>query len=213
MTALTDFLPLVLPEVDGCPSPVAVNAVRNACRAFCQTSRYWQEDLTAFASVAGQELYPLTPPTNTNICAVIQNDVTFDGGVVYESGDTVPKRCIAVTSSSPSRYYIVNHGGSLNLRPYPIVNQSLADAFVVTVALKPSNTAAEVDDRVYIDHLETIAAGALERLFNMEGQKWTNKKAAMGKGFDFTRGVSEARIAVSKGYSNQSLTTQHKPLA
>lgn len=206
-----DFLPGVMPMVAGCPNGIAIHAVRNACRDFCEFTRYWQDSLASIDAVANQQIYTLIAPSGTNISAV--TGVVFDGNDLREAGGAAS----AVQKDSKSRdathYFIEIIGGSVMLRPYPTVDRDLAGAFVVSVALKPAMTATGVGDRVYVDYQETIVAGALERLLKMRGHPWFNAALSVDMGHDFRRGRDEAMVFVSKGFSNQSLRVKPRPFA
>jgi hypothetical protein len=212
--AFTSFLSEVMPTVNGCPSLVAINAIRNSAREFCRKSRYWQHDLTPFASVANQETYTLTPPEDTEIVGIMKNPetdkeaVSFDGVTIEAANGWVPAEYETSTDENPSWFYVSISDGDYVIRPYPIVTQDLADAFEVKVVLMPSTTATDCDDRIYTDHLETIAAGALFRLLLIPNKPWTNPGLAQMKGAEFRRGCGSARITVSKNFTNASLSVR-----
>jgi hypothetical protein len=212
--AFTSFLSEVMPIVNGCPSPMAINAVRDATLEFCRKTRYWQHDLTPFASVADQETYTLTPPTNTIIVGIIKNipenlpAVSFNGVTIAEAHGYLPAEHESDSASTPEGYYLSIIGNEYTIRPYPIVNEDVADAFEVKVALAPSRTATGCDDRIYTDHVETIAAGALSRLLLIPQKPWTNPGLAQMKGAEFRRGCGSARITVSKNFTNASLSVR-----
>ncbi|MCK4826181.1 hypothetical protein KA005_61125, partial [bacterium] len=54
-----DYLQEVLIEINGCPSKVATNAIRNAVIEFCQKARVWRETLDPINVKANTAVYDL----------------------------------------------------------------------------------------------------------------------------------------------------------
>jgi hypothetical protein len=82
---LTAWYDDVVPQVPGCPLPVALQKIRQAAITFCEMSRAWRYlGLTAIDAVANQMTYVLGPgaaagtvPADTKVVHVFQ--VNYDG--------------------------------------------------------------------------------------------------------------------------------------
>ncbi len=205
MTPLANFLPGVLPE--GCPHLVAVSAVRDACIELCERSLYLQVDLDAFATVANQAVYTLVAPAGASILSI--EGVAFDGEEIAPIGGKPTAEEKAETADAPDGYFVAQHAV---LRPYPTINQVVANGLVVTVAVAPAATATEVDDDLYLHFRKAISAGAESQILLMS-EKWANPVLGMAKKDIFDTGVRKAQAKVAKGFSNKSLrTVTHFPV-
>ena len=202
------FLPEVLMEVDAVPTPVAINAIRNACFDFCRDSHYWQEVQDAEVYEANTATYELTAPSGAQIVGV-RNCVLDEKKTVY------PWALDDIVAAQPAwrtRTGIID--GFVTLEPHAvtfIAVPEVAGSFVPTVALAPSRTATTVDARIYNLHLETIKYGALWKLKSQAGKPWSDHGGAKENESLFLMGVNSATIERQRTNSNAVVQVTPRP--
>lgn len=77
------------------------------------------------------------------------------------------------------------------------------DNLFIRLAVKPKRDVTAVDEVLFDDHIETIAAGAKYRILAMPGKAWTNTGAANTYYREYRRGLTKARVNFDKGYTRQ----------
>lgn len=192
-----------MPEVDGCPTILAENAIRQAAIEFCRDSRSQQTTITQ-AVTAGTAAYTLTPPVDT----VIQHTLE----VWHDGTRLTPKTLLELDSRLPrdwrniqapvANWYSVPSAGSVQLVYTPSANGSLS----ALVTLKPSQASTTIDDRVAEDHREAIAAGAKYRLLSMSGKPWANPALSLKYKTEFSKAISHAHVRAYRNNTGGILT-------
>lgn len=157
-----EFLPEVLPNVAGCADVVAINAIRNSAIELLERSLAAREVQDVITVVAADLPLDVEAPSSSRLVQVLS--VTANG---------LPVPADDQQNSSSMRYYQPTPT-QLSLTPLP----TQAIELVVTVAYAPTRKATGVEDWVYQRHLETVADGALARLYVLPGQPWSNPELA-----------------------------------
>lgn len=189
--AWEDYLPDVFLEAPGCPTAIAVNAIRSAAISLCQERNVWQEDIARIALVGGVAGAVIAVPADSEIATIL--DVLF-----YPVGQTT-----GVKVSGPHDERTLNtlrpewkdeaSTGTINtvdacayvtplvlrIIPKPVVSQP--DAVAVTAALRPTRASTSGPDFLYTDYLETVTTGALAKLLAMGNKPWTDLTIAIDK--------------------------------
>jgi hypothetical protein len=166
-TALSAFTPYVAPDVPGCPEPMIDDAVRTAAIEFCEKTRALRERV-AFNTVADQD-YVVLAPTGGDVARLYKlmyGDRKLDPTTradFDEDGDT----------GEPREYYIEPPN---TLRLYPVPDAIYA--MVAHVAVTPDRDATTLDDTLYNNWRDEIAAGAKARLMLMKNQPWYDPDGA-----------------------------------
>jgi hypothetical protein len=219
MATIDDFMPEVSPEVNGCPEPSIIIAIRNSLIEFCEKSLYWAVNLDQINVVAGKHTYDLVSPESDSFIAgilVASHEVVplvpttedlldlewpsyinkYKNVLRYGLGD--PWR--ATTSEKPALFFSPTHR---EIRLVGIPTADLAGGLTIKAGLKPSRDSEEVGDIVYEDYSEQIAWGALYRLMMQPNKKWSNKKSAIDYKALFDQSVSEAKGRRLAGFHRQ----------
>lgn len=162
-TALSAFTPYIAPDVPGCPEPMIDDAVRRAAIEFCERSRALRERI-AFNTVASQDYVTIAPTGGdvAHLYKLMYGDETLKPTTredFDEDGDT----------GQPLEYYIEPPN---TLRLYPVPDAIYA--MVAHVAVKPDRDATMLDDVLYNNWRDEIAAGAKGMLMKMGNQPWSN---------------------------------------
>lgn len=202
MSSLDEFLPLIRGRLPGAPDIILKDAVRDACIEFCRRAQV----LTATADLT-----------------VTANDATptlsFDDGDVWSVQDLrrgtsalLPSnqrefqvRGWDATTGAPQAYYL-DGSGLLVLGPIPDAEETLS----ITVTLCPFADATEVDDALYRDHRETIAAGARAYVRRNFGD-WVNPQLEAEDRKLFEYAIHNQNIRRARGAANTALRVRATP--
>lgn len=201
------FFPEVLPYAPDVAEPVALNAIRNAVIQFCDSTLIWQEDFT-FSTTAGTQAYPVPEPLDANRAQVMR--LWCDAKVMTPVGkDTLTSRYgrdWRVQQGRPTMFNETN--GTLLLVYVPDDTYEISGQ----VAYKPTRDSAEVGfDPVYDVYLETIAAGALARLYSTMGAPYYNPQRAAEYERRFMSGIADGKIRNNSGFGRGQNRVQMRP--
>jgi hypothetical protein len=177
-TSLTSFLPYVLPHVVGCTNMLAEQAVLSSCIEFCGQSLLIQE-LAVQTVTAGVQDYTIDIPAYSVIARVL--------GVIHEDTWLTPNSIenvrsgVAMRGDVGSSYatdatpivYFQKTPTSDDISLYPIPVTTIVNGLAIRTAFTPSRSATTVDDTLYNNWLEPIAAGAIARLMLLPGQPFS----------------------------------------
>jgi hypothetical protein len=162
-----------------------VNAVRNACIDFCETTLLWTEWLDRMNVVASQSEYTLSLPA-----AITHGKIHDVEAVFYKQDGQADDQFTPLdatseqekdaeesgawrfqTSPTPSEYY-VNEGKPEVLNLYKIPTAASTSGLLVQVSVKPLITATSIEDFLFYRHRSTIALGALGELLDQKAAPW-----------------------------------------
>lgn len=215
--AYEEFLPEVLIEVDGCPSKVAENAIRNAVIELCQKARIWREQLDEVNIFANVGTYDLDLPNDTQLVTLLS--AKYDGGNISAISEDE-------LETVTSKYRVTNWRSDIG-QPVCVFASNQSEVtliripevaptdggLVIWAAIAPSRDSYECPETIYNEYLELIAHGAKSRLMGMSTRPWANPQLAVAEERKFNRGVVAARIKESKSHGKMSNTVSPRPLA
>lgn len=190
MALLDDFIPLIRGRLPGCPDLILKDAARSACIEFCQRTRLLTEQ-ASFATVSGQAQYPLFLATGLpwELC-----EVKIDEGVLSPaSRHEAVNGGYADVMGTPRLYYL-DGSGMLVLAPTP----DAALTVTVRATVRPEDDAEEVDDALWQDYREAIAAGARAFVRRHYGD-WINPAAEMDDRGLFELAMDRANLRRARG--------------
>jgi hypothetical protein len=186
------FLPWVTPYALNCPDPLAINAVRDACIEFCDTTGWITYETDPQSILEDVSDYSFDLPEDTTLARILELYVD-DVEMTPKSTDDL--RAMYGTNwrtqTGSPHYYTQLNTDEVVLVPQPTA--TVVDDLKMTVVLKPTRTSTTVDDSVFEWWAETIAAGALMRLLSTAGQPWSNPTDAAARERTFRLGMSEAK--------------------
>lgn len=217
MIALSAFLPWVLPFAAHCAEPVAKRAILDAAIDFCEQTAVIQLTLDPISTVQERVEYELALPNNQEL--VVLKRAWFKGtelvpvptaavGKPEAWRTTVPG--VDPQAGDPQAFY---QAARNVVGLYPRPQSSEANVLTVRAATKPSRSATQVEDELFHDWAETIAAGALARLLATPGQSYTDMNRALGFRMDFQLGANKAKYRANYGRTNGELTVTMRPFA
>lgn len=187
-----EFLPKVMPFVMGCPEPVAVRAMREAARDFCERTLLWRDEDTLLAAAQAEELI-LACAQEADIVRIERVD--FQGQPLEPTSwrelDMLEPAWRYGASGVP-RYFTQVAPDTLRLVPHA------AGTVRCWVVLKPS-TRAQGLPAVLAKYDQALAAGTLARLLMMEGKPWFSPSQAAVRSSEYEAGVADAKRLSTSG--------------
>jgi hypothetical protein len=216
MKALDLFLPFVLPYAMGCPEVSAQRALVDSAIEFCEKSLLVRATLTPVSLVAGT--YTYTPAVPTHEAMVMPVGVWFKGAELAPVAADAIRNPQAFASSIPDvtaetgdpREFFALTAGQLGL--YPIPDTTESGVLLVRAALRPTRAATELEDVLFNDWVEAIAAGAMSRLMRSHGQPFTDPVEGARRAMEFYQAINRARIEGSRGRVRADLAVRMRPL-
>jgi hypothetical protein len=169
MATFDQFLPDINLSTPGCPVFERQRRIHDAVQAFCRESFAWRvREVALFTTVATQETYALTLPTDSELVAVHSawaNGQEVDIEEPGQGDDSAP--------GVPFYQWTVGMESSTSLRVIPAPSDG-AIAVTGTISLCPTDTAATCADWLYTRWRMPIAAHALAALCLQPGKPWSN---------------------------------------
>lgn len=201
MTPWNNFYDFALPDLPGCP-PGALNmALREAAIVFCEHSLGWKQTHSPVAVVAGTSEYLFAPPLESVVHAVIH--AGFNGRAVEPYASQSDRQIEQWRKRTGTPEYIAGDATSLTLIPEPDSDGILTMA----VVLKPSPTAAGIDDSMFNEYRAAIIHGALARLMLSPKKPYTNAQLAAYHRHQFTIETAAAGTRAARKFSRAPLKT------
>jgi len=201
-TPIDSFIDYVMPDVNQCPVPSIEKAVRQTLIEFCQKTWILQEAFNWRI-------------TETDVSEEFEGAFALDFNGIYYSLQYEPVRVLFLavdgtpidlvdrrdieeingweddTSSTPTDWYVIN-SHVIHIYPKPTDEFDL----YCRVAFKPKRDATIFWDELYNEWIDTIAAGAKFRLFQIPNKPWTNPELVMVNKALFDKGLSAGKIRV-----------------
>lgn len=213
MTSYESFFPYILPEVPGAPEPVILLAIRSAAIEFCERSLILTRDHDPVTLVEGIIDYDLEPPVKDTLIIKIQR-AWVNGNKIdplapdFIAAASVYNRLYEDYEAKPStpQYYLQKEERSVTVWPVP--DKNYRNGLTMRVALKPTRSSESVEDVIFEDYAEVIAAGALSRLMASTGKPYTNVQMAAVNKMMFDRGVNVAKLRANAGHVRSNLSVK-----
>ncbi|MCY1167377.1 hypothetical protein D9M73_73380 [compost metagenome] len=201
MKTWDQFYDYLLPDVPDCPLNMAKFALRVAAQQFCEKTLAWQETLDATAIAADTLNYDF--------------NITSTQEVVQIRTATLDDRDLKVLSERdlPSNWRTNGsaRGGvfTLDRQTFYVVPQASAGELVVlTVAVKPSNTATGVSNDLFANYVDEIATGAKARLQKTPKKPYTDLVSGGANQTTFDLRCSEIAWQVAKSHGQTARRTR-----
>jgi hypothetical protein len=206
---LDGFLPFVLPEVIGCPDPIARSAVVLAAAEFCRKTMAWNEVQDPVKLLEGESNYELDVPSESYANSVLE---IFIGsrqlkGVTIDALQYELPGWYTAQAAEPDYYNSVVERGVVTVYPQP-TNVTTLFGMVMRVAYVPNTNSTTLPDFLGQRHTDTIAAGAKARLMTMPNQSYSNAGLAGYYQKIFDDAVIDTRINEAMGRVNGRLTVK-----
>jgi hypothetical protein len=91
---------------------------------------------------------------------------------------------------------------------WPVPDKVYRNGLTMRVALKPTRSSESVEDVIFEEYAEVIAAGALTRLMSSAGKPYNNIQMAAVYKMAFERGINNAKLRMNAGHTRANLTAK-----
>jgi hypothetical protein len=206
MVPYSEFLPYVLPYVNGCSVPLAEQILRDVCIDFCTQSLCVQVDHDPISVRENVTTYDFSPPPHTQVHQVMR--AWFGPQELFAmNGDSLANAAIqhntrypdaSVNPGAPRMFrHNIDHTFTLDTPP----DAAGSRAITMTVALKPTRSSSRVDSLLFNDYAFEIGQGAVARLLLMAGHGFANPSLAASSNLQYLAARSMARVRSNKALS------------
>lgn len=201
-----DFYNEVMPDVPGCPTPLADNAIKNAAIEFCERSMAWRINSAPIDLTAAVPIYTLNNPAGSIVVDIM--DALVSGlQIKAKSHDQLNALYQDWRNETgDAAYYHRPTPSTIRIVPTPTV--TTVGALVLSMALKPSRAATGIDSELFEQYMEVIAAGAKYRLMIMQKKPWSDPSRAGVQQVTFNNGIAAASLDTAMGRSRAPIRTR-----
>ena len=205
MVPLSAFFPRLLPNVLGCPEPLAQQALLDSAIEFCGRSLAVTTTLDAVTLREGIASFEVETPTNTTIAQVL--NLWFDGREIDASSYS-DATASSVSNGEPRFFYGEDIDEVFNITLMPAPNRTVRSGVIVRAALKPTRTAATVHDVLFERYAPAIVDGAMAILMAIPDQQYTNEQKALAAGSSARFKANAARTDALHGRVQSSMSVK-----
>ncbi len=210
-TSFTSLIYSLRAELPQCLDNTILEAIVDSAREFFRKSRVWMytSDEITFSPTLAE--YDIEPPSGSDIIELVH--LKQDGfNITAKSMDwlnaNVPN-WMTITSSR-GQYYTMVGRRTFRVTPVP---SSISTNIDLRMSLTLPKGATSLDEDVYDEFEETIAAGALYRLMGQTNVPWSNPRQSKYNEDIFYRDISEARIRALKDNTPAASSVKMRPIA
>jgi hypothetical protein len=194
---LDDFLRYVLPDVSGCPSVTARQAVLEAAIDFLTFSGAWSEIQDPVAIMANIAEYDLEAPSGAR-CIDVKEVFTRAGALT-----PLTLRQLAVlmpnwqTAEANAPAYYTRAFDFTSIRVYPMPTDPNGETLSMHAVYTLKDDATTIPDEIVQRYRKVIAAGAKATLMGMSKVAWADPVNAARHQSEFDSGKVVARITAN----------------
>ena len=201
MAKHSDFYPLILPAVPGCPYMTVDLAINRAAIDLCDQGRVWEESLDAMTLIGGIDAYELDLPASAVLVCV--RNVRLDGRPLQLVTSWTDFEGRTAQPAKPTHYAV--RGNEIVVYPKPDP-ESAGGRITLVTTLKPGFNTKTLPDVLLATHMNTVAEGAKAFLKEMTGTAWFDPSGFALATQRFREGISRARINIEHGFAAGSMT-------
>lgn len=195
---ISEFLPEVYLEAQGCPESVAINALRNTLRELCEQSKIWQEDLDSISPISGYQTYDIDVPVDSELSVLFQPLYNGQEMKLYSPAEMDRKVSTWRTDTGAGVTYVIQDWNKLHVYPIPTADDD--NAIYLRAALKPTLVGTTCSN-ILSNFSEGISAGAIARLKAIPNKPWTDREGIPYYASLFAASIRKAQVMALKGFS------------
>lgn len=197
---IEDFFGLIRGRVPNCLNVLMRDAVVAAADEFCRRTQLLVDE-TSVSVVAGNRFVDLSPPDGEVF--IVHGVRRAEWSLTPMSRHVFEQQRLDVRPGTPVAYYIEGNR-RLVLGPIPEANETLIVRYVVRV----DPEATEVNDRLFIDWRQGIAAGARAYIRRTHGAPWDDPAEESADRDFFEQEINRANLDRAQGGTRKALRTR-----
>jgi hypothetical protein len=208
MLNLDVFLPRLLPSVNGCPEPLARQALIDSAIEFCEETGIVRVTTDPTPLQPGVATYSVDLPASQ---ATVQIQRAWYGPreltAAPDSQITAVKAYVTDPNAAFEQiplYFHESAPGEVAL--YPTPGLGATNSLVLRVSTKPTRSATSVEDILYEDWAEAIVSGALRRVHAVPDTPFYSVNESARHGSLFQLGINRARSESIRGRVRTSVS-------
>lgn len=197
MASFDSLVKEIIPYVPGCPDSVIESNLRAATIEFCGKTKAYVKDLDSISTVSGTYEYEFDQPVGTSVHSILW--MIHDG----DDLDPISPRSLELNfpdwrdRSGIPRVYLQKNADTFWITPVP--NASTTNGLFLSVALKPTRTASNIDTNFSNDYRDGLLFGALYRLLRIPAKDWSDPAASADYLALFSEQVRAAELRARSG--------------
>jgi len=206
MATIQDFMPYVLPSVQGCTDLLAEQHIRDVCIDFCIGSSIVQITLDPIDVLAGQAEYDIDTPNGSDTSLILAASYGGMPLTVEKTGDNVflgsavPVGTPTTLMQAPANIFTLNRTPQFDA----------PGAIQMLVATKPTRSAASVAD-VLMEYAYEIGQGVVGRLLMIPGQEFSAPQFAGIYTGIYSTAKHAARIRAERSFGSAGTRVRARP--
>lgn len=217
MQSLESFMSRLQPHVQGCPAPLAHQALIDSAIEFCDETCVVTTVTDAAVLRAGQFRFDIDLTYDLAVSRVLRADlngrsIPVHAGVppqhMFLFSEDADDR-IEVMQGYPERVYVRALDGLV----LPAPDEANAGRLHLLVATRPRRDAQQLDDALLDQWAEAVVAGATQRLCLVPGQPYTDATKAGVARMTFLREVSRGRLESRRTLTAAPMQVAGRPFA
>jgi hypothetical protein len=207
---ITDYVPLIAPFVQGCPSAIVADAIRQSVIELCRRAGVWSGTLSPIPMTAGQDEYPLESPEPDQEVDKVSTAWAGKRELVGLASEREAIRRFRNRGSGAPLVFVQTIRRTVRVFPAPDMIAEL-DTLELFVRFRPAARAVSVDSALMDAFTGAVRHGALYQLYLMPLCHWTDDKLAVFHGKEWTFYLAEARAVANSGYGAEKLNAMSIP--
>ncbi|WP_319764521.1 hypothetical protein [Maridesulfovibrio sp.] len=211
-----EFESYIKPDMTGCPRKVVADAARRAAIEFCEETQLWEMVSEPSAIIGGHAVYTPDAPDDAEVTAIIKavfvrrdeqgNELSRTELQPLNDSDLSRMGNWESLKDRAPRYYRTYEPARVQLIPAP--TETLTDALVMTVAVKPAHNAKTCPQFLLSSHAAAIGFGAKRDLASIPNKTWSNLGKVDSYRREFQNKINMSRRNKNTANSRKSLRVQ-----
>lgn len=204
--AFNAMLDDVLPDLSGCSTALAINAIRNTVIEFYKKTQIKTANITPVTLIPGVNSYALGVSSSLQIVAV--KNIYLDSLLLSPISEVALDATYQDIQAQTGKVigYQLEFGNTIHVYRNPTQTGTLNGK----VAVAPNTSAVEMDLDLYYLYSEAIAAGAKARVMSIPKKPYSDSGTAMMYRQEFSAAIRDAKWRAIKGSTLAEVKVQFR---
>ena len=187
---------------------MAAQALVDSAVSFCEDSQVIRYRLDTQETYAGGAEIDVFAPQDQAVSRVLK---VWINGYEIKASPAVSVSDLSQPNGLPRMYYSRQNDSQLQILLYPVPDRAFS--IDVEVALRPTRSATTLENDLFDLWIEPIVAGALQRLYAVPDQPFSNAAASQAQMAAAIYQTRRARVGGAYGRVSGTVRVQGRPFA